>query len=139
MSFTNIYFSFKSYLSFSEEAKALKPDLRKDEIRVRYENENKSVTELLLLLIENTDITNHWNAHYLTIPEGKDNRLPAACWILYNYKLWSEYMVRSAFVFETKKYVTSDRIRFVKEIDTLANYLTECVQILTSNSSSSWW
>ena len=137
--FTNIYFSFRSYLSFNEEARALQPNLRNDEIRIRYENENKSVTELLLLLIEDTDIANHWKANYVSIPEEKDNRLPAACWILYNYKLWSEYMVKNAFAFETKKYVTSDRMRFVKEIDTLANYLTECVQILTSNSSSSWW
>lgn len=137
--FTNIYFSFKSYLCFREELKALQINLREDEIRIKYDNENKDVTDVLLASIEDTEITNHWKSRYLTIQDNSDNRLPAACWILYNYKLWSEYMMRKAFSSETRKHVTSERIRFIKEINTLANYLTECVQILTNNSTSSWW
>ena len=137
--FPNVYFSFKSYLSFREETKTLNENLREDEIRVRYENENKDATDLLLLSIDDAEVKHHWKLNYLTMPEEKDARLPLACWILHNYKLWSEYMVRCAFCTETKKHVTSDRIRFVKEINALADYLTECVQILTDNTTSSWW
>ena len=137
--FPNIYFSFKSYLYFREEMKTLELNLQENELRHKYDDDNKDVIDLLLILIEDTETTNHWRSNYISIPIDQDNRLPAACWILYNYKLWSKYMVRKAFSYETKKHVSSERNRFIKEMGSLANYLTECVQLLSNHSTSSWW